>query len=105
ECKKEISDAAPTCPHCGSPVASSKRSVGILLGIGIFLFPLIFSWFTLRTGHSTVARAVSFVWLAFCVIVLFAQSPKTPSATASSQAAATADSQPAEASPQEQAVD
>lgn len=40
------------------------RTVRWGLGIGIFLVPLIFSWFTLRDGHSTKAKVVAFIWLA-----------------------------------------
>jgi hypothetical protein len=49
-----------------APIA--QRQVSILLGLGIFLLPIIFAWFTLRQGYSTVSRAVSMVWL---VIVVF----------------------------------
>src|SRR5690606_6032534 len=38
-------------------------------GIGIFLLPIVFSWFTLRKGHSAVARVVSLVWLAVFFIL------------------------------------
>ena len=34
-----------------------------MLGIGIFLVPIIFAWFTLRQGYSTVSRAISMVWM------------------------------------------
>ncbi len=44
-------------------LGSPKRSVGVLLGIGIFFIPYIFAWFTLREGHSSVARWVAFIWL------------------------------------------
>lgn len=63
DCSKEMSDSAPTCPNCGRPNTSAStqvRPVGILLGIGIFLIPLIFSWFTLRKGHTTKAKVISF---------------------------------------------
>ncbi|WP_180036070.1 MULTISPECIES: hypothetical protein [unclassified Acinetobacter] len=50
----------------------APRKVSILLGIGIFLFPLIFAWFTLRAGHTTLSRVVSFVWLALSLIIVFA---------------------------------
>lgn len=43
------------------------RKVSILLGIGIFIMPYIFSWFTLRKGYSNLARIISFSWL----IILF----------------------------------
>ncbi len=52
------------------------RKVSILLGIGIFFIPLIFAWFTLRKGHSTLARVLSFVWL--IASISLATSPKEP---------------------------
>ncbi|MBP2281035.1 hypothetical protein H4W00_001848 [Psychrobacter sp. PL19] len=47
----------------------TQRKVSILLGLGILLIPIIFAWFTLRQGYSTVSRAISMVWM---VIVIFA---------------------------------
>lgn len=73
DCNHEMSDAAPACPSCGRPNANASaeiRPVGILLGIGIFLAPFIFSWFTLRKGHTTKAKAISFVWLALSLATL-----------------------------------
>lgn len=52
-----------------------NRSVGILLGLGIFFIPIIFSWFTLRNGHSTLSRALSFGWLVLVAIIGFAAPP------------------------------
>ena len=49
-------------------LGSGKRDVSFLLGVGIFFLPIIFAWFTLRDGHSTVSRVVSFIWLAFVVL-------------------------------------
>lgn len=46
------------------------RKVSLLLGIGIFFMPYIFTWFTLREGHSTFSRIVSFVWLIFFIILI-----------------------------------
>lgn len=37
-----------------------ERKVSILLGIGIFMMPYIFAWFTLREGYSKSARFISF---------------------------------------------
>ena len=34
---------------------------GVLLAIGIFIMPYIFSWFTLRKGYSNLTRIVSFI--------------------------------------------
>lgn len=44
------------------------RRVGWLLGLGIFLLPLIFAWFTLRRGQTTRARVISFAWLVITLI-------------------------------------
>lgn len=46
-----------------------ERKVSILLGIGIFIMPYIFAWFTLREGYSKAARFISFGWLLFLVFV------------------------------------
>jgi DNA-directed RNA polymerase subunit RPC12/RpoP len=63
ECKKEVSDQAATCPHCGSPIhrrsesptkviiesePTSKKwkTVKLISGIGIFLgvIFMLFNW-------------------------------------------------------------
>jgi hypothetical protein len=49
---------------------SSNRKVGIGLGIGIVLIPILFSWFLLRKGHSTVSRVIGFVWLALTLVII-----------------------------------
>ncbi len=75
DCNKEMSDSAPACPNCGRPnanVPTEKRSVGVLLGVGIVLIPLIFSWFTLRKGHSVFARVLSFSWLVLSIAIISA---------------------------------
>lgn len=46
-----------------SDTAPTVRKVGVRLGIGILLLPIVFAWFTLKKGYSTLARAVSFIWL------------------------------------------
>lgn len=102
DCNKEMSDAAPACPSCGRPnsvptAMPTERSVSIPLGIGIFLLPLIFAWFTLRKGYSTKAKAISFTWLAVSLAFFALQdggkNPPTPtvSSQASVEAAAPAD--------------
>lgn len=91
ECGKQISDQAQFCPDCGAPVgwvaqpqpqlnsmrpqaaAAPVRNVGFLLGLGIFLMPLVFVWFLLRQGHSTIARVVGFAWFAFGLLFAFSQ--------------------------------
>ncbi|MDO4896145.1 MAG: DUF4236 domain-containing protein [Moraxella sp.] len=50
-----------------------ERPVGFLLGFGIFILPIIFAWFTLRQGHTTRARVISFAWL---ILVLFLSFPR-----------------------------
>ncbi|HGO9723690.1 TPA: hypothetical protein ACLECI_002299 [Pseudomonas aeruginosa] len=76
ECDRMASDQAAACPHCGAPIANQaapaqavphtlvSRNVGFWLGVGIFLFPIIFVWFLLRSGHSTTSRVIGFAWLA-----------------------------------------
>lgn len=44
-----------------------SRSVGFWLGVGIFLFPVVFVWFLLRQGHSTTSRIVGFALFAVMV--------------------------------------
>lgn len=46
------------------------RSVSLLLGFGIFLAPYIFAWFTLRQGHSVIARSISFAWLIIFIVAV-----------------------------------
>lgn len=48
--------------------AQVTRSVGAALGIGVLLLPFVFAWFTMRKGHSTVARVISFGWLILIII-------------------------------------
>lgn len=86
DCQKEMSDASPSCPNCGRPnenISHPQRSVGFLLGVGIFLFPLIFSWFTLRKGHTTTARIIAFIWLAISLALFAAQGDKKLHTTSS----------------------
>lgn len=56
---------------------SEKRSVTLLLGVGIFFIPLIFSWFTLRRGYTARAKAISFSWLVLSLVLLGFQGEKT----------------------------
>ncbi|OIR25341.1 hypothetical protein [Bathymodiolus thermophilus thioautotrophic gill symbiont] len=59
-----------------------KKPVGILLGIGILLLPVIFSWFTLRKSYTTLARVVSFTWLVFRIIIFtFSDDPEVSQKT------------------------
>lgn len=49
-----------------------ERKVGVGLFLGIAFFPYLFAWVTLRKGHSGLARAGSFGWMAalFLVIII-----------------------------------
>lgn len=102
DCKKDISDIAPSCPHCGRPNAAAEivqpsiaplpagpRKVSIPLMVGIILIPFISSWLTLRNGYSTKARAISFGWLALTLLIGFSGEPggqkKAPATTAAEQ--------------------
>lgn len=38
------------------------------LAIGIVFLPWVFSWFTLRSGHSVLSRVVSLSWCGFIVL-------------------------------------
>ena len=48
------------------------RKVSLLLGAGIFFFPIIFSWFTLQPGYSITARLISFLWLGWSIYAIAA---------------------------------
>lgn len=99
ECDRMASDQAAACPHCGAPIAKQaatvqmqpapaiSRSVGFWLGVGIFLFPVVFVWFLLRQGHSTTSRVIGFAWLALMVVAMASgdRPASTPSATSSKQ--------------------
>ncbi len=59
DCKNEMSDNAQNCPKCGR----LNRKVGLSLFLGITFLPVIFSWLTLRKGHTNKARFFTFAWL------------------------------------------
>ena len=66
--------------------APQQRKVGFLLGLGIFLIPIVFVWFLLRKGHSTLSRVLGFGWLALCVIAVVSSSGTSPSASSNGTA-------------------
>ncbi len=39
------------------------RRLGLPLGIGVILLPIVFAWFTLRRSYSSGTRIAAFVWL------------------------------------------
>jgi hypothetical protein len=72
-CARVCDDGDEFCMRChtrlGAPApgvsapAGDERAVGVLLGIGIFLLPLIFGWAVFRRGHSALARTLTTVWM------------------------------------------
>lgn len=42
-----------------------ERRVGILLFLGIIIFPFLFVWFLFRPGHSGIARVLGILYLLF----------------------------------------
>lgn len=85
ECERMASDQAAACPHCGAPIAGyptaaptvadsgANRRVGFALGAGVFLLPIVFVWFLLRQGHSSLSRVLGFAWLAVGLLFVFTQ--------------------------------
>lgn len=88
-------------PETHMPPASQQATpvtVSPLLAVGIFFFPIIFSWFLLKEGYSRMARVLGFGWLAVCMVITIQyiiiiigiyrdlHSSDTPAETADSQA-------------------
>lgn len=59
-----FSETPPRSPNHG------QRNVSLLLGVGIFFMPYLFAWFTLRQGHTTLARFASFGWMILFISLL-----------------------------------
>jgi len=98
DCEKMISESATSCPNCGRPNSANavangiavheKKKVSILLGIGIFLVPFLFSWFTLKKGHTTLSRVLAFSWMGIILISFMSETPDQSSPlTATSETA------------------
>jgi hypothetical protein len=68
----------------GNPALT--RKVSFLLGVGILIIPLIFSWFLLRRGYSSLSRILAFGWLIFVLIVWLAAPPPDPAAQSQREA-------------------
>ena len=62
--KSPWGDAQPT-KHTSSEV----RAVTPLLGVGIFMIPIICAWFTLRKGHTARSKIISFGWLIIFIMI------------------------------------
>lgn len=73
--RKRISETArkpaPVLP-AETTIARGEGSalLTFALYLGIFLLPYIFAWFTLREGHGTVARVISFTWMIITIAAL-----------------------------------
>ncbi|MCR3959593.1 PH domain-containing protein [Aeromonas veronii] len=59
----------PTLRPKASGEVIHSREVSTRLIVGIVLCPWVFSWFTLKKGYSTTARAVSLGWLFIIVLM------------------------------------
>ena len=93
ECGKEMSNEAQLCPNCGKPNVSEtikQRYIGFWLGVGIFFFPFLFSWFTLRKGYSTPAKVISLGWLIFVIAISASKHDTSFTNSTSSQTTTTA---------------
>lgn len=55
--------------------AAPQRRVGLALGVGLALLPVVFFWFLLRPGYSVAARIGWGLWLTFA-LYLFWESPR-----------------------------
>jgi hypothetical protein len=65
---------------------AANRPVGIMLTIGIFLFPILFAWFLLRRGYSGAARIFGFGWMSVIVALIILQPSKDESASSTTPA-------------------
>lgn len=57
------------------PAPSSRRSLSLGMIVGIAFVPFIFAWFTLRPGHSHMARIASFAYM-FLISIGLVQSAR-----------------------------
>jgi hypothetical protein len=55
---------------------TDARKIGFRLGLGIVFMPYIFSWLTLRKGHTRTQRIASFGWMGL-VLIAAAAAPAT----------------------------
>lgn len=61
--------------------AGTPKKVGIGLGVGIFLIPIVFAWFLLKDGYSKLSRILAFGWFGLSILITVA-SPKDSPPTA-----------------------
>lgn len=77
KCGNETQEGQKFCTKCGESVLSGdtsheEKKMGSRMALGIFLLPIVFSWFTLQKGYRTRDRVASFVWLGICILIAFA---------------------------------
>lgn len=49
----------------------------LLLALGVFVLPYIFTWFTLKKGYSNLYRIISFLWLALSIAAFLTSTPNS----------------------------
>ena len=72
-CSTEMPGFALSCPKCGRPTGIGLglfQPVSAPLKLGIFLVPLIFSWFTLGKEYTLKTKVISFSWLVFSLAII-----------------------------------
>ncbi|WP_299002508.1 hypothetical protein [uncultured Shewanella sp.] len=69
-CQKHYHASLNLCPHCLSPRTQQtsqtlppNKTMTPALALAIFLFPVIFSWFTLQKGYSDLSKTLAMSWL------------------------------------------
>jgi hypothetical protein len=75
---------APKSQESNSPT----RRVGLLLFVGILLFPYVFAWFLLGKGYSQTSRIIGFGWLALLLVVIAASDNRVGSGNAGASSSA-----------------
>jgi len=93
DCGAEHSRNAKSCPKCGNPNPAVSNGLSAGLIVGIIFIPVIFTWFTLRDGVSSVARVTSFIWMTIVLILAFADSADDQTAPEVSSSVAQTSSQ------------
>ena len=58
--------------HCTNHATPKREGDFLTLATAFSFCTLVFAWFTLRNGHSTVSRIVSFGWLGIVVLLKLA---------------------------------
>ena len=82
-CNQGYPEIEPHCPYClkngskenarhsnnfipqetGGKTPPPTKNMSLLLALGIFFFPLFFSWITLQKGYSSLSKILALSWL------------------------------------------